>query len=66
MIGNVLVYRDNNQVSATYMSTLSPILEHAIDSALDWPTEEGCRTGLNPVLVKPATSSRRKRPRASR
>ncbi|WP_158896185.1 acyltransferase family protein [Amycolatopsis anabasis] len=36
VIGNVLVYMDNNHISATYMTTLSTILENAVDSALGW------------------------------
>ncbi|WP_020672209.1 acyltransferase family protein [Amycolatopsis nigrescens] len=37
VIGNVLVYMDDNHVSATYMTTMSTILEDAVRSALGWP-----------------------------
>jgi hypothetical protein len=32
-IGNVLIYIDNNHLTATYMTTMSPIVAKAIDSA---------------------------------
>ncbi|MFE6616347.1 acyltransferase family protein [Amycolatopsis sp. NPDC057786] len=36
VIGNVLVYLDDNHVSGTYMSTMSAIAEKAITEALGW------------------------------
>ncbi|MER6670931.1 acyltransferase family protein [Amycolatopsis japonica] len=36
VIGNVLVYLDDNHVSGTYMSTMSAIAEKAIIEALGW------------------------------
>ncbi|MFI7121121.1 acyltransferase family protein [Amycolatopsis sp. NPDC049868] len=39
VIGNVLVYLDDNHVSSTYMSTLSAIAEKAISEALGWADE---------------------------
>lgn len=36
VVGNVLVYMDDNHVTATFMTTLSPILERAITTALAW------------------------------
>lgn len=38
VIGNVLVYLDNNHVTATYMSTMSDIVEEALVSELGWDT----------------------------
>lgn len=35
VIGNVLVYMDDNHVSATYLSTMASIVAHAIDLAAD-------------------------------
>jgi hypothetical protein len=34
VIGNVLVYKDDNHVSATYLATMAPVVERAIDDAL--------------------------------
>ncbi|MBA2322505.1 MAG: acyltransferase family protein [Pseudonocardiales bacterium] len=34
VVGNVLVYMDDNHVSATYLATMTPIVEHAIDEAI--------------------------------
>ncbi len=34
VIGNVLVYMDDNHVSATYLTTMRPIVERALDDAL--------------------------------
>ncbi len=34
MVGNVLVYIDDNHISATCLATMTPIVEHAIDEAL--------------------------------
>jgi len=39
VIGNVLVYLDDNHVSGTYMSTMSSIAEKAITAALGWADE---------------------------
>lgn len=36
VVGNVLVYMDNNHPSATFMTTLAPIVERGITSALGW------------------------------
>ncbi|WP_216216071.1 acyltransferase family protein [Amycolatopsis aidingensis] len=36
VIGNVLVYMDNNHISATYMTTMAPIVEEKLTSVLDW------------------------------
>lgn len=36
VIGNVLVYLDDNHVSGTYMATMSAIAEKAITEALGW------------------------------
>ncbi|WP_410582134.1 acyltransferase family protein [Amycolatopsis sp. lyj-108] len=36
VIGNVLVYLDDNHVSGTYMSTMSTVAEKAITEALGW------------------------------
>ncbi|MFR9801891.1 acyltransferase family protein [Pseudonocardia sp. RS010] len=35
-IGNVLVYMDFNHVSATYMNSLSPVMEERLHQALAW------------------------------
>ncbi|GAB3496677.1 acyltransferase family protein [Amycolatopsis cihanbeyliensis] len=35
-IGNVLVYMDNNHISATYMTTMAPIVEEKLTSTLNW------------------------------
>ena len=35
-IGNVLVYMDFNHVSATYMTSLAPVLEERLHQALGW------------------------------
>jgi len=40
VIGNVLVYLDDNHVGATYLSTMDTIVEHAIDAALGLPDPE--------------------------
>ena len=34
VIGNVLVYKDDNHVSATYIATMAPVIGRAIDDAL--------------------------------
>ncbi|MDQ2710051.1 MAG: hypothetical protein M3Z25_21605 [Actinomycetota bacterium] len=34
VVGNVLVYIDDNHISATCLATMTPIVEHAIDEAL--------------------------------
>lgn len=39
VIGNVLVYVDDNHVSGTYMSTMSSIADKAITAALGWADE---------------------------
>lgn len=39
VIGNVLVYVDDNHVSATYMRTMAPIIEQEVDTALGWTGE---------------------------
>jgi hypothetical protein len=36
IIGNVYVYRDFNHPTATYMRTLSPIVEERLLAALKW------------------------------
>ncbi|MFE0021105.1 acyltransferase family protein [Amycolatopsis sp. NPDC059021] len=36
VVGNVLVYMDDNHVTATFMTTLSPALDQAMTSALGW------------------------------
>ncbi len=36
VIGNVLVYLDANHLSATYLATMSPMVERAILEPLDW------------------------------
>ncbi len=36
VLGNVLVYLDNNHVTATYLSTMATIFATAMDSALGW------------------------------
>jgi hypothetical protein len=36
VIGNVFVYMDYNHTSATFMTTLAPVLERAIIPALRW------------------------------
>lgn len=36
VIGNVLVYMDDNHLTATYLATMSPVLADAIDTALGW------------------------------
>jgi hypothetical protein len=35
-VGNVLVYMDGNHVTATFLTTLSPILEQGMTTALGW------------------------------
>ncbi|WP_051579408.1 acyltransferase family protein [Pseudonocardia acaciae] len=35
VIGNILVYKDDNHLSATYLTSMAGIVENAIDSALD-------------------------------
>ncbi|GAB3570661.1 acyltransferase family protein [Amycolatopsis endophytica] len=40
VIGNVLVYLDDNHVGATYLSTMDTIVEQAIDAALGLPDPE--------------------------
>ncbi|OXM53051.1 acyltransferase family protein [Amycolatopsis alba] len=40
VIGNVLVYLDDNHVSGTYMSTMSAIAEKAITEALGWADDQ--------------------------
>ncbi|MCY0904397.1 acyltransferase family protein [Arthrobacter sp. H14-L1] len=39
VIGNVLVYKDSNHVTRTYLSTLTPVVEQAFIAATGW--EEG-------------------------
>ena len=36
VVGNVYTYMDNNHLSATYMTTLAPIVERDIQDALGW------------------------------
>ncbi|MGW4523872.1 acyltransferase family protein [Amycolatopsis sp. NPDC004378] len=36
VVGNVLVYMDDNHVTASFMTTLSPVLEKAMVAALGW------------------------------
>nr|WP_280949618.1 hypothetical protein [Saccharomonospora piscinae] len=36
VIGNVLVYMDDNHVTATYLETMSPIVETRLVEALGW------------------------------
>ncbi|RJQ80043.1 acyltransferase family protein [Amycolatopsis panacis] len=36
VVGNVLVYMDDNHVTATFMATLAPIVEREMTSALQW------------------------------
>jgi peptidoglycan/LPS O-acetylase OafA/YrhL len=36
VVGNVLVYMDDNHVTATFMTTLSPIVDKAMTTALNW------------------------------
>ncbi|MEU8419161.1 acyltransferase family protein [Amycolatopsis japonica] len=36
VVGNVLVYMDDNHVTASFMTTLSPVLERGMISALSW------------------------------
>ncbi|GAA5160629.1 acyltransferase family protein [Amycolatopsis dongchuanensis] len=36
VLGNVLLYLDDNHLSATYLGTMAPIVEQAIDDALGW------------------------------
>ncbi|MCR6482913.1 acyltransferase [Amycolatopsis sp. OK19-0408] len=36
VVGNVLVYMDDNHVTASFMATLSPVLEKAMVAALGW------------------------------
>ncbi|WP_084143785.1 acyltransferase family protein [Amycolatopsis taiwanensis] len=36
VIGNVLLYLDNNHLTATYLSTMAPIVGDAIEAALHW------------------------------
>ncbi|MEV7548349.1 acyltransferase family protein [Amycolatopsis sp. NPDC089917] len=36
VVGNVLVYMDDNHVTASFMTTLSPVLERGMISALGW------------------------------
>lgn len=35
-IGNVLLYLDNNHLTASYLSTMAPIVDGAIENALHW------------------------------
>lgn len=35
VIGNILVYKDDNHLSATYLTSMADIVENAIDNALD-------------------------------
>ena len=37
-IGNVLVYLDDNHLTATYLTTMSAVLADAIDAAMGWGT----------------------------
>ncbi|MDT8914708.1 acyltransferase family protein [Amycolatopsis sp. PS_44_ISF1] len=36
VVGNVLVYMDDNHVTGTFMATLAPVLERAMTAALGW------------------------------
>ncbi|WP_326951982.1 acyltransferase family protein [Amycolatopsis sp. NBC_01286] len=36
VVGNVLVYMDDNHVTASFMTTLSPIVDKAMTAALNW------------------------------
>lgn len=36
VVGNVLVYMDDNHITATFMTTLSPIVDKAMTTALGW------------------------------
>ncbi len=36
VIGNVLVYMDNNHVTATYLETMSPMVEERLVEVLGW------------------------------
>lgn len=40
VIGNVLLYMDDNHVTATYMTTMSPVVEQALLSTLGWEISE--------------------------
>ncbi|MBN6039477.1 acyltransferase [Amycolatopsis sp. 195334CR] len=40
VIGNVLLYLDDNHVTATYMSTMAPMVEEAVETALGWATAD--------------------------
>jgi hypothetical protein len=35
-VGNVLVYMDDNHVTATFLTTLSPIVDKQMSAALKW------------------------------
>ncbi|MBO0848542.1 MAG: hypothetical protein J2P20_03695 [Pseudonocardia sp.] len=35
VIGNILVYKDDNRLSATYLTSMADVVESAIDDALD-------------------------------
>ncbi|TLW94646.1 acyltransferase [Saccharomonospora piscinae] len=41
VIGNVLVYMDDNHVTATYLETMSPMVEARLSAALRWHTDTG-------------------------
>jgi hypothetical protein len=36
VVGNVLVYLDDNHVTATYMRSMAPMVEERLDQALGW------------------------------
>ncbi|MDI5977909.1 acyltransferase family protein [Amycolatopsis magusensis] len=40
VIGNVLLYLDDNHVTSTYMTTMAPMVEEAVETALGWRTED--------------------------
>ncbi|WP_026455518.1 acyltransferase family protein [Saccharomonospora iraqiensis] len=46
VVGNVLVYIDDNHVTKTYMATLAPMLETRLTEALGW--DEGAGSGAAP------------------
>ncbi|WP_315913038.1 acyltransferase family protein [Arthrobacter sp. lap29] len=39
VIGNVIVYKDGNHVTATYMKTLEPVFERDFKAATGWPMQ---------------------------
>lgn len=40
VIGNVLLYLDNNHLTATYLSTMAPVVGEAIEQAMHWNEPE--------------------------